>query len=129
MKQIIIEVLKKAITSSGLKQGKKSIKSESDLLDLKPNALMKLYNQAVPHLGNVEHICQVYGQAVTDDKFRSYMIDKLDDIYYKVGVIYCPDIEDEISITDEFLSSNDEYIARVYNHNMFDHDFINWKNN
>ena len=128
MKQIVIEVLKKAINRSAIKNGKKTIKTESELLSINTKSLMKLYNNVMKEYNfNIADICEQYGQSLTDDEFREYMIDKLYDTYEKTDVLYDPEIEDEMYMTDYVLSYSDGQIAQIYNHNMFDHNFINFK--
>jgi hypothetical protein len=128
MKQIVIEVLKKAINRSAIKNGKKTIKTESELLSINTKSLMKLYNNVMKEYNfNIADICERYGQSLTDDEFREYMIDKLYDTYEKTDVLYDPEIEDEMYMADYVLSYSDGQIAQIYNHNMFDHNFINFK--
>lgn len=128
MKQIVIEVLKKAISRSAIKDGKKTIKTENELLSLNTKSLMKLYNNVMKEYNfNIADLCEQYGKSLTHDEFREYMIDKLYDIYEKTDILYDPEIEDEMYMADYVLAYPDGQIAQIYNHNMFDHDFINWK--
>lgn len=128
MKQIVIEVLKKALSRSAIKDGKKTIKTENELLFLNTKALMKLYNKVMKDYNfNIADICEQHGQSLTDDDFREYMIDKLYDVYEKTDILYDPEIEDEMYMADYVLEYPDGQIAQIYNHNMFDHNFINFK--
>lgn len=128
MKQIVIEVLKKAISRSSIKDGKKTIKTENELLALNTKALMKLYNNVMKEYNfNIAAICEQHGKSLTDDGFREYMIDKLYDTYEKTDILYDPEIEDEMYMADYVLEYPDGQIAQIYNHNMFDHNFINFK--
>jgi hypothetical protein len=128
MKQIVIEVLKKAISRSAIKDGKKTIKTENELLSLNTKSLMKLYNNVMKEYNfNIADICEQHGKSLTDDSFREYMIDKLYDTYEKTDILYDPEIEDEMYMADYVLEYPDGQIAHIYNHNMFDHNFINFK--
>jgi len=128
MKQLVLEVLKKGMTQTELKHGRKVIKTEKDLLALNTKALMKLYNQVMQKFGYYIDEHHEHGQTLIDDSFRDYMFDKLIEVYDNVGILYDPTIEDEMYLADYVFEYNDGQIAQIYNHNMFDHDFINWKN-
>ncbi len=127
MKKLIIEVLTRGMQQTELKHGRKIIKTEQDLLALNTKALMKLYNQVMEKYGYYIDKENPNGNSITDDVFREYVFDKLYDTYENVGILYDPDIQDEMYMADYVLEYTDAEILIIYNHNMFDHNFINWK--
>jgi len=126
MKHIIISVLQMVIGKNGsIKLGKKAIKTERDLLSLSDKQLISLYNKQMMYenRSQFEDLINSLGCSVTKDYFREYMIDKLL-LQADNDVVYCPEIEDELYLDDGFFEENDACILTIYNHNMFDHEYI-----
>lgn len=127
MKQLIVDTLIFVFNRDKIiKFQKKKIKALSELNDLTNKELMKLYNIVMQseNCKNFDSIFFKDGQLVIEDFFREYMINKLYDQAYNINVVYCPDIEDEFSMREDFEDEPDYRIISVYNHNMFEHGFI-----
>lgn len=127
MKQIIVDTLIFVFNRDKIiKFQKKKIKSLSELNDLTNKELMKLYNIVMQseNCKNFESIFIKDGPLVSENFFREYMIDKLYEQKEAIDVVYCPDIEDEISLREDFEDEPDCRIISLYNHNMFEHGFI-----
>lgn len=118
MRDLVIATLKKAMESTTIKHAKKSLKTEQDLLNLTDKSLMKIYDKVMKK--DFIHYDSSHAQSIENDGCRDYMIDKLFERYADTDILYCPDIEDLISDIEYINDESDDYVIRLYKHNMFE---------
>lgn len=124
MKQLILDTLIFIFNRDKIiKVQKKKIKSLSELNALNTKELMKVYN-IVMQSENCKSFNSIFlkdGKFITDDFFRQYMIDKIYKQSEAINVVYCPELEEEMCMHEDFKEEPDYRIITVYNHNMFEH--------